>query len=380
MEAAGWIFLAMAVLGSAYTAAAAFAIRRFFAAAWAVAPRSEAVTILKPLHGAEPRLAENLGSFLAQNHDGPIQMICGVHHRNDPALSVVQALEAARPDQAIKAVVDSRVHGANGKVSNLANLEPYIASPIVVISDSDIAVEPDYLAQLLASLDAPGVGAVTCLYRGRGDAGLWSRLAAAQLSYQFLPGALFGVATGLAAPCMGSTIALRRETFDRIGGFRRFADALADDYAIGEAIRSLALEISLPPMLVTHASSERSFGELWRHELRWSATIRGIGPVAYAASIVSMPLPLAIAGALLAPAHGAALVLVVALASRLVLRRAVDRQAGAVTGPAWLLPARDLLTFAVFVASFFVRSVDWRGNRLRMGRDGRVAAVSETPR
>ncbi|GAO40257.1 hopanoid biosynthesis associated glucosyltransferase [Sphingomonas changbaiensis NBRC 104936] len=378
LHAAGWLLLVLAALGSLYTLAAAFVMRRFFAARDRLpARRSDAVTILKPLHGAEPLLGDNLVTFVEQNHDGPIQMLCGVHGAADAALAAAQSLRVVQPDRRIETVIDSRTHGANGKIANLINLEHRIAHSIVVLSDSDIVAGPDYLARLLAALGAPGVGAVTCLYRGRGDAGFWSRVGAAQLSYQFLPGAVFGVATGMATPCMGSTIALRRETLDRIGGFGRFADVLADDYAIGEAVRALGLTVAVPPMLVVHASVERSFGELWKHELRWNATIRGIGALPYAASVIAMPLPLALIGALLSPGIGAAAICAAALAARLILRRAVDEQAGAVTAPAWLLPVRDLLTFAVFLAGFFVRSVDWRGDRLRMRDRGTIEAEAE---
>ena len=291
---------------------------------------------------------------------------------------MVEALRTEHPNAVIDLVIDPTSHGANAKVSNLINMMAKAAHPTIILSDSDMAVTPDYLPRLLAALDQPCAGAVSCLYRGRGDAGFWSRLGAAGLSYQFLPGAVFGVAFGLARPCMGSTIALRRETLDRIGGFARFADVLADDYAIGEAIHALGLKVVVPPMLVAHGSAERSVAELWRHELRWSATVRGVVPGAFVGSVTGMPFPLALLGTALAPAHatGAILALFV-LAARTLMVHAVDRQAGARTSPLWLLPVRDCLTLAIFVATFFTRSVDWRGQRLRMGADGRITADPE---
>lgn len=370
----GWLALLLAALGSLYMLAAAGMIRQFFARAVPAVARDEAVTLLKPLHGAEPRLADNLATFLRQDHRGPIQLLCGVARADDPAVAAVEPLGPG-----IDLVIDPTRHGASGKIGNLVNLAACAAHGILILSDSDIAVAPDYLARVLAALDEPGVGAVTCLYRGRGDAGRWSRLAAAGLSYQFLPGALFGVATGLAHPCMGSTIALRRETLDRIGGFTRFADTLADDHAIGAAVESLGLRVVVPPMLVTHASAETSLAALWRHELRWGATVRGVAPGAYAASVIALPLPLALIGAALAPGLLALGVVGVALASRLVLVAAIDRQVGEPTASPLLIPLRDCLSFAVFLASFFARSVDWRGSRLRMSTDGRIAAEAEIP-
>ncbi|MEO8374170.1 MAG: bacteriohopanetetrol glucosamine biosynthesis glycosyltransferase HpnI [Sphingomonas bacterium] len=374
----GRVLLALASVGTLYTIATAIVSKRFFAPQPIPAQHSDAVTLLKPLHGAEPYLEANLASFLAQDHDGPIQLLCGVRRADDQAISAVAALKASHPAAAIDLVVDPTVHGASGKISNLVNVMPRATNPIVILSDSDIAVDPGYLARILSALDQPGIGAVTCLYRGRGDAGFWSQLGAAGLSYQFLPGAVFGVALGLARPCMGSTIAMRRETLDRIGGFQRFADVLADDYAIGAAVEALGLKVVVPPMLVVHGSDERSFAELWRHELRWSATVRGVVPGAFAGSVIGMPFPLAVLGAVLVPAHAIGTVIVLlSLLARMLVAHTVDRQAGARTAPFWLLPVRDCLTFAIFVATFFTRSVDWRGQRLRMGADGRITADPE---
>ena len=181
----------------------------------------------------------------------------------------------------------------------------------------------------------------------------------------------------LAKPCMGSTIAIRRETLDRIGGFARFAEVLADDYAIGAAIEALGLRVAVPPMLVTHASAETSLAELWRHEVRWGATVRDVVPAAYAGSLIGLPFPLALLTVPHWPAAGAIIALL-AFAARCLVARAVDRVAGARTASLALLPLRDCLTFMVFIASFFVRSVDWRGSRLRIRRAGRIAAETES--
>jgi ceramide glucosyltransferase len=241
-----------------------------------------------------------------------------------------------------------------------------------------MVVSPDYLSGLLAALYAPKTAAVTIAYNGRGDAGFWSRIAAAGLSWQFLPGVVFGAAHGLAHPCMGSTIAIRRETLTEIGGFATFADVLADDYAIGEAVAALGLEVAMPAMLVTHASTERNFGELWRHELRWGATVRDVVPIAYLTSVIAMPLPLGLLAIPVHPLPGLALA-GVALLARLSAAMVADRRGGARTASLWLLPLRDCLTFMVFIASLTVRSVDWRGATLRMAQRGRISAQPELP-
>jgi ceramide glucosyltransferase len=373
-----WAMLGLSLIGSAYMVAAAITLRSFLSSLAVSGRRKDAVTILKPLHGAEPRLADNLATFLAQDHDGPIQLLCGVQRPDDPAIAAVETLRARFPQARIDLIVDPTAHGANGKIANLINLEPHIAHDIVVLSDSDMVVGPNYLSGLLAALDAPGTGAVTIAYNGRGDAGFWSRIAAAGLSWQFLPGVVFGAARGLARPCMGSTIALRRETLAAIGGFVAFADILADDYAIGEAVAALGLEVAMPAMLITHGSTERSFGELWRHELRWGATVRDVVPVAYAMGVIGIPFPLALLAIPVLPMPGLALACF-ALVVRLAVAIVTDRRGGARTASLWLLPLRDCLTFTVFIVSLTVRSVDWRGATLRMAQGGRISAQPELP-
>lgn len=373
----GWLAIAAAVVGCGYTLAAMVTLRRFFVDPRPAAPRREAVTLMKPLHGAEPCLVANLATFLDQDHNGPIQLLCGVGRADDPAIGAVETLRARFPAAQIDLVIDPAGLGASGKVSNLVNMSGAIEHPVVILSDSDIAVGRDYLARVLAALGETGVGAVSCLYHGRGDAGFWSRLGAMGLSYQFLPGAAFGVARGIGHPCMGSTIALRRTTLDAIGGFARFADTLADDHAIGQAVRATGARVTVPPMLVTHASADRTPEELWRHEVRWGATVRAIVPAAYLSSVVALPLPFALAGLVAHPAAGIWVVLAT-LALRALLARQVDRTTG--QPHAWLwLPLRDLFSFAVFAASLVARSIDWRGQGLTMRGDGRITVEPESP-
>ncbi len=372
----GWLLAGIAVIGALYTLVAAMVVARFFVPQGAAPRSTEAVTLLKPLYGAEPRLFDNLASFLTLDHDGLVQLLLGVQRADDPAIAVVEALRAAHPGARIDLVVDPHTHGANGKVANLINMTPHAAHPLLVLSDSDIAVEPDYLSRILATLDAPDVSAVTCAYRGRGDAGFWSRLGAAGLDWHLLPGVIFGVSTGMAKPCMGSTIALRMETLAAIGGFDAFADTLADDYAIGQAIIARGGKIAVPAMLVTHAGTDASFAALWRHEVRWGATILAVEPLGVTAGVIAMPLPLALIATAFHPVAGA-WALLAALVTRLALAATMARTTGSQPISRALLPLRDCLTFAGFIASFFARSVDWRGSHLRIEGSGRVSSGPE---
>ena len=366
----GWLLVALALAAIGYTVHATVAVGRFARAPLPAPAAPEPITLLKPLHGAEPWLAENLAGFLDQDWPAPIQMVAGTNRSDDPALPVALALVG---DVAV--VTDAPPLGANAKVANLAHLLPAAAHDLLVMSDSDMAVPRDYAARIAAALARPGVGAVTCLYRGRGDAGRWSRFAAAAISWQFAPSVVTSYALGIEQACMGSTIALRRDTLARIGGFAAFADTLADDHAIGMAVRALGLRVVPAPRLVlAHGCTETSAGAVWRHELRWAATVRGANLAAHVGSLLTHPLPLALLAVPLMPRAGLGAV-AAALVARLFLVRAVDRWVGEPSAPTWWLPARDLFSFAVFAASFVARSVDWRGTMLRMEKSGRVSAT-----
>ncbi len=367
-----WIMLAaLAVAGIAYQCASALAMARTLGtpAATALDP-APAVTLLKPLHGLEPQLAANLGGFVAQDYAGPQQIVFGVSDADDDALATVAALRAASPTADMTMIVDAERHGSNAKVSNLVNMMAAATHDVLVVSDSDIAIGPDYLTRVVAALALPGVGAVTCLYHGRGDAGGWSRLAAQGISYGFLPSVVVGLRLGLAEPCMGSTIALTRETLDAIGGFAAFADILADDHAIGVAVRVPGLHVAVPAFTVAHGCVEPSLSALIAHETRWNVTIRRLDPWGYLGHGLVNPLPFALAATAL---HPTAWPLIVAtLIARTTVAAAVDRATRACPGPWWWLPARDILTFGLFIAGFLVQSVNWRGSRLKVARDGSI--------
>ncbi len=362
-----------AIVATAYQVVALVMVRRLFADRAATVPSQAAVSLLKPLHGAEPQLAANLATFLDVAHDGPLQMVCGVNAPHDSAIPAVEALVAARPRADIALCTGPPAYGANRKIGNLTSMLPLALHDILVLSDSDMVVERDYLAQVLFALTAPGAGVVTCLYVGRGDTGWWSQLGAAAISYSGMPNMVVGLKTGIAHPCMGSTIALRRATLAAIGGFARFADTLADDHAIGVAVAQLGLRVVVPPMLLVHAGTERCFRELWRHHLRWAVTIRGVAGAGHWGSLVTHAVPLALLAMPFDPATGS-LTLIAALCARIALAGQVDRIHGRRIAPAWMIPLADCLGFVIFCASLIVRKVDWRGVRLTMTADGRIMA------
>lgn len=369
-----WTCFMLAAGGSIYALAAGTLVRRFFRRRAPALRSCPSVTILKPLHGIEPGLYENLASFCAQDYPGPVQIIFGVQDPVDPAIAAVRRLIDASPAEDLELVINPHPHGVNRKVANLINMAPAIRHEVVVLADSDMRVEPDYLTRVLAVLEQPGVGLVTCLYRGAPASGLWALLASMAIDYHFLPSILVGLGLGIARPCFGSTIALRRETLAAIGGFEAFADQLADDNAVGEAVRRAGWAVAIPSLAVAHSCTERSARELLRHELRWARTIRAVDPAGFAGSVVTHPLPFALLGAAASGFGAAGLVAVAgALACRWSLQTQVDHALGVSPNRWWLVPVRDIMSFLVFIASFFVSAVSWRGYRYRVRPDGTLA-------
>ena len=368
----GWLFAAMAVAGCIYVITAAFLTARHLnrSAMAATLPFSP-VSLIKPLHGVFPGMAAVLEGFCDQDYPTAVQIVFGVQDSADPAIAVVEALRARRPDIDIELVINATQYGTNRKISNLINIAARARHPMLVHSDADITVTPDYLRRVVTALTVEGVGAVTCLYVGAEDGSPWSCLGAMALNYGFLPNALLGKVLGMAQPCFGSTIALASTTLARIGGFQAFANHLADDYEIGRAVRALGLTIAIPPMVVSHNCVEASGSDLVDHELRWGRTVRQVDPAGYAGSLITYPFALAlIAGALLGFSLPAVVLIFAALCVRFACKVCIDRATGARAGRWWLIPARDLLSFGVFIASFTVNSVGWQGRRFRVGRDG----------
>lgn len=375
----GWAFCAVAVAGAGYTLLAAWLVGRFMRDETRPAMPAPNVTILKPLHQCEPDLARNLETFFTQDYPGAVQIVFGVHDEKDPALKVVQALQAKYPKADTAIVADAQLYGANAKVSNLINMLPRARHDTLILSDSDIAVGPHWLTQVTDALGRPGVGIVTCLYTGepaRDGHKLWSGLAAMGTSYTFLPNAVLGASLGLAAPCFGSTIALKRQTLDEVGGFAAFADQLADDYEIGRAVRAKGYTLAIPAMGVGHTAAENTARDLFRHELRWTRTIRLVNPAGHLGSIVTHGFAFALMGAAALGFSPLSLgVLAGTLATRLFLKSRIDGLFGTYAGPFWLMPVRDLLSFVLFLASLRGETVHWRGTHFAVEPTGAMSQL-----
>lgn len=373
------MLLAGSTVGCAYLLYAGFAVRHFAARRRPTEAGSRPVSILKPLCGEDPDLYDNLASFCRQSY-AHWQIVFGVQDANDPAIAVVRRLMAEYPDTDLALVVEGGRRDGNLKVANLQNMLPAARHELIVIADSDMRVAPDYLAAVTAPLADPALGLVTCLYRGVPAGGIWSKLACLHINHGFLPQAVVAEMIGAGAGCFGATVALRRDTLEAIGGLAAVADALADDHALGAAVRRLGRKVVLSPVIIDNIIAEPGLGALFRHELRWARTIRAVAPAGFVGTVLTQPVVLASAAlALGAIPLAAAAVLAAALLSRAAMVRLVDRSLRLPPTPLWLLPIRDVLSFVVFAASFFSRTVAWRDRTFRIGPKGRLILDGDRP-
>ena len=328
-----------------------------------------AVTILKPLYGGEHGLHERLRSFCEQRY-ATFEIVFGVRDPEDPALDCVRRLQREFPQLDLKITADATQHGTNGKVSNLINMMPFARHDYLVIADSDVQVAPDYLERVVTPLLDEGVGIVTCPYRGVPRPGLPSLLGSMFINEWFMPSVRVAASLGSRTFAFGATVALRRGSLIRIGGFPALASQLADDYRLGELTRRFGLRTVLSDLEVETSVDEAGFGDLLRHELRWLRTIRTVRPLGYALSGITFGLPVATLGTVLARgAPGAVVLLAVTVAARVMVDSA-PRRSCSLLMQLWLIPLADFIAFALWCWSFVTREVEWRHTRYRLARDG----------
>src|SRR5580704_2159667 len=284
-----YAFALLTGLGLAQCLGGWILVTRFAARGRTLPARLLPGTILKPLCGDEPLLEEALASCCCQ-HYPTFQIVFGIQDKADPALAVAQRLRDRFPRCDIAIVVDDTPHGPNRKVANLINMLPSARYDVLVISDSDLHVMPDYLEQLVAALEVPGTGLVTAVFVGLAARRGWpARLGATHISHIFLPGVLVARTMGR-QDCLGSTVMLKRRVLEDIGGLQPLVTQLAEDNVLGQRVRGLGLTVRLADTVPTVTVAETSFHALWQHEIRWARTIRGLAPIAYAASVIQYPL------------------------------------------------------------------------------------------
>jgi ceramide glucosyltransferase len=364
------IWLAIpAAAAAAYYALALIACARWKRAGGDPIPAAQPpVSILKPVHGRDPRFWEAIVAHASQDYP-EFELLFGSNTADDPALQDVARLQRKFPHLRIESVVVSTTT-PNAKVGVLMELARLARHPVLLVNDSDIMVEPGYLRTVTAGLADPGVGMVTCLYRAASSSTA-SAMEALGIATEFAPSVMVARLLGVAEFALGSTMVFRADDLRRIGGFAAIANFIADDYQLGLHIVRLGLRVEFAPQVVETDLGAQSWGAMWRHQLRWLRTIRVSRPSGYYGYVVTH----ATLWSLVALAVGywqialAALILRIAAGiwagARILQDRNVVRRA------AWI-PVRDLLGFAIWVGGLFGDTVQWRDQRLKLRPDGRI--------
>ena len=369
----------------AFYLAGYFGARRFFRPAQRLNGHAKddstlpGVTILKPLKGLDVDLFENLSTFCWQDYPR-YQIVLGVADAGDPAVQVVRRLQRHYPHVQIDLVIDSRVYGTNYKVSNLHNMYRAADHDIIVIADSDIRVRSDYLRRIVAPLEDPQVGLVTCLYRAVNTGGLPTLIESLFVNTDYAPMVLVAGLIEKPTYAFGATMALRRSTLEEIGGFLPLANYLADDYYLGHRIAERGYRLALSEVVVETVAAVPTWRCLVDHQLRWARTHRSCRAGGYFSSIITH-------GTLWATlflfyTHFTLLAWVAALGVygvRIVVTSIVATNylhARLRLADALLIPLKDLFVSAIWAACFLGDTVRWSDYEFRLLKDGRMVRIS----
>ena len=330
------------------------------------------VSVLKPMYGTDARLYEAIRSHAAQDYP-EFEILFGVGSAADPALTEIARLQKEFPSCNLRVIV-AKPDAPNAKAAVLAELATHARHDLLVVNDDDIVAGPGYLRSVAAAFQKPNTGLVTCLYRAHARS-FPSLMEALGIATDFAPSVMVARLLGIVDFALGSTMALRASTLREIGGFQAVENFLADDYQLGRSVGARGYRIEFASAVVETGAGDSSWRQVWRHQLRWSRTIRVSRTGGYYGSVVTQ----ATVWALVAFTAGQ----IGAGAAALALRLAAGLLAGAVILKDrkvwrwfWLMPVRDLFGFAVWLGGCFGSTVYWRGRRLRLRRDGRITDAS----
>ncbi|MFB3924510.1 MAG: glycosyltransferase [Syntrophales bacterium] len=372
-----WIFLIPVAAGSIYGILCLLAILRFqsrpaqslFAfSSW------PPVTVLKPVCGLEKNQKTNLRSACLQAYPD-FQVVFSVQDSRDPALPLLKEIQREFPDRACVSV-DGRRAGTNGKINNLIGALMLARNEILVISDSDVYLEPDYLKNLIAPLADPQVGFACTLYRAASSGGWFERLFLLSLNADFIPSVVFAYVTGVSKFCLGSSVAFRRGLLERTGGIERFADHLAEDYEMGRHFLMSGKKMVLVPYLVRIDLNLQGPRQWWNSQVCWDQKTHAANRAGFFATVAVRSIPFALLFAAVRLGDGPGLAV---LFAALVLRLGT---AGAAMGlglhdkdglkSLLLLPLRDVAALVSWVFALAKKKVVWRGSEFIVARDGRL--------
>lgn len=371
----------VALASLAYYLVAITATVRFFLRARRkrIAAYTPSVSVLKPVRGVDFASYENFKSFCLQDYPEYEILFC-VNDLSDEAVPLVRRLSEEFPQRSIRLLSGAPQLGSNRKVTNLALLAREARYEVLVQSDGDVRVGPNYLRELAPPFERKETGVVSCLYRGIAQGGLWAQMEALGVATDFSAGVLVADWKEGVTFALGASVATTKSWLERIGGYEALANVLADDYEIGYRVAKAGGHVLISREIVETMYPTTTFRQFWEHQLRWARTVRLCRPASYFGLLFTHGLPwVLIAGLASGSLKGAAIFLAAYLLPRFIQAWTIgvwgmrDETSGE---KLWLLPVRDAVHFAVWVASFFSNRVVWGGTEFRLNANGEMVAVS----
>jgi len=379
---AAWCYavLVLAAAPLVYYALATLVALRFFKRERArVLPDfTPSVSILKPVRGVDFGSYENFASFCRQEYPD-YEILFAVNDDSDPAVAVINRIIAEFPEQRIRLLVGAEHLGANRKVNKLARLAGEAQNEVLVLTDGDVRVGPNFLREVVAPLADKKVGAVTSFYRGIAEKNPGAELEAVGASSDFFAGVLMAGWTEGISFALGASIATTKKWLGKMGGFEAIADTLADDYELGHRITKAGGEVVLSREAVWTMYPAQTLRSFWDHQVRWARTVRLCRPLSYVGLLLTQGFPWSLLAALVAPTKRIAAFYLLAY---LILRFAMAWTVGIwgvrdefLRRKIWLVPLRDAIHFVVWLASFGSNRIRW-GNIEYAIRKGRMVPVA----
>jgi ceramide glucosyltransferase len=366
------IFAALSSAAIAYFAISIWAADRFRdeKTRFADGGFAPAVSILKSLKGLDPHMLAAFRSHCVLDYP-EYEVLFGVQDLDEPAIALVKQLQVEFPERKLRVVHCPQLLGPNGKVSTLAQMLPQAQYEYVIINDSDILVERDYLSRVMAPFANSEAGMVTTLYRALAGESVGSKLEALGISTDFAGGVLVaralegGIRFGL-----GATLATTKTVLRQIGGLEPLVDYLGDDYELGARIAAAGRQVVLADVVVETALPDYSFREFWLHQIRWARNVKDRRPAQYVGLMLTFGVPWAVAAVFASPlSWWTWLVLLATFAMRMSAAMKVGRGVlhdPQLTRDLWLVPLRDFVALAVWIWSYAGNTVHWRGLRFRL--------------
>ncbi len=374
-----WVCLIPVVVGSLYSIVCLTCV--LIARAKPVRPQNNPtvnwppVTILKPVHGLEKNLEQNLRSACRQDYPH-YQVVFSVQHEHDPAIPLLRNLQTEFGPELVTVAVENRQAGSNGKINNLIGGLAHARHEVLVISDSDVRLRPDYLRTIVAPLEDPDVGFVCTLYRAVMADTWFEKMELLTINVELTPNIIFALMTGSAKFCLGASTAVQRSTLDKIGGLSSLADYLVEDYEMGRRIWSQGKRMVCLPYFVDTIVDLKTATAWWNHLVYWDQNNRAARPGALFSTLIIRPVPWAVLFALSTLGSWLGLlvmsgtIVIRLIVAGVVMRWGLDDREG--IRALWLVPFRDMAALGSWALAFTKRTTVWRDTEFVLTKDGRL--------